>query len=94
MKSAGLPHRGPHALRHSWASLMIARGESPLYIRDHLGHASIKITYDAYGHLMQRSGSSGATRLDDDDWQSLPPNARLNRNPGATNPLRLVKNSN
>lgn len=93
LKNAGLPHRGPHALRHTYASLLIAQGENILFIKEQLGHASVKITLDNYGHMLPRSGVSGSSRLDDDDWQSLPPNASLNRNLGATRALRLVKKS-
>ena len=35
-----------HALRHTYASLLIKQNESLAYIRDQLGHHSIKITVD------------------------------------------------
>jgi len=41
-----------HGLRHTYAALLIAQGESPEYIKRQLGHASIRITFDLYGHLM------------------------------------------
>jgi integrase len=41
-----------HELRHSGASLMLAQG-TPLYVvSEVLGHASIAITKDVYGHLI------------------------------------------
>ena len=50
-ESAGLGHWHPHELRHSGASLMLAQG-TPLYVvSEVLGHASIAITKDVYGHL-------------------------------------------
>lgn len=49
---AGLPRRTPHALRHTYASLLIARGVPIAYVQRQLGHASIAITVDLYGsHL-------------------------------------------
>src|SRR5262249_11066033 len=51
LRRVGLRQRGPHTLRHTFASLLIAQGESLAYIRDQLGHQSIKITVDTYGHL-------------------------------------------
>jgi integrase len=81
IRQAGIAHRGPHALRHTWASMLIARNENLLYIRDQLGHSSIKITMDIYGHLMPKAGPSGSARLDDDDF----------RNPYAEHLLKLVK---
>lgn len=41
-----------HDLRHSFASLLIARNVPIKYIQKQLGHSSIKMTLDTYGHLM------------------------------------------
>ena len=41
-----------HDLRHFYASMLIAQGESPEYIQDQLGHVSITTIFDIYGHLM------------------------------------------
>ena len=35
-----------HNLRHGYATQMIQAGESLVYIKDHLGHHSIKVTVD------------------------------------------------
>jgi integrase len=40
-----------HSLRHTNASVRIKSEQNPKYISEQLGHASIKITYDLYGHL-------------------------------------------
>lgn len=40
-----------HDLRHSHASLLIADGHSLVVISRRLGHASIQVTIDRYGHL-------------------------------------------
>jgi integrase len=50
---AGLKRRGPHQLRHTYASLLIAQGAHPKYIQEQLGHSSIQITLDLYGHLFE-----------------------------------------
>lgn len=52
LKLAGLPHIRFHDLRHTFASLLIARGAHPKVIQDQLGHASIQTTLDRYGHLL------------------------------------------
>ncbi len=39
------------SLRHTYSSLLIQNGEPLAYIRDQLGHSSIKMTVDVYGHL-------------------------------------------
>lgn len=41
----------PHALRHVAASLWIAQGLSPKKVQDLLGHSTIQLTMDLYGHL-------------------------------------------
>jgi integrase len=40
-----------HILRHTYASLLIADGTHLTVIRDRMGHSSITITSDIYGHL-------------------------------------------
>jgi len=40
-----------HALRHAAASLFIEQGWPPKKIQTMLGHSSITMTYDVYGHL-------------------------------------------
>ncbi|MGH9119864.1 MAG: tyrosine-type recombinase/integrase [Acidimicrobiales bacterium] len=47
----------PHELRHSAASLMLAAHTDPKVVSEVLGHSSIRITMDVYGHLLE-----GATR--------------------------------
>jgi integrase len=41
-----------HSVRHTYASLLIMRGENLKYISEQLGHSSIKVTTDLYGHLI------------------------------------------
>ncbi|MGI6238930.1 MAG: tyrosine-type recombinase/integrase [Christensenellales bacterium] len=52
-KSAGIEHRGLHALRHSFASNLYARGVEVKIISKLLGHASVDITYNRYIHLFK-----------------------------------------
>jgi integrase len=40
-----------HAFRHAAASLLIAEGHSAKWIQKFMGHSSIAITFDTYGHL-------------------------------------------
>jgi len=54
-----------HDLRHTFASLLIQQGESLAYIRDQLGHSSIQITVDTYGHLVPGGNRQAVDRLDD-----------------------------
>lgn len=42
---------GMHSLRHACASLWIESGHNPKQIQRLMGHSSIKVTFDVYGHL-------------------------------------------
>ena len=65
LKNTGVTYRKPHTLRHTYASLLIQNGESLAYVRDQLGHASIKITVDTYGHLVPGANKAAVDRLDE-----------------------------
>ena len=55
-RRAGIPEWAtPHHLRHYYASLLIAGGESVKVVQARLGHASAKTTLDVYGHLWPES---------------------------------------
>ncbi|CAN5755175.1 site-specific integrase [soil metagenome] len=49
---AGLP-KGLrfHDLRHTCAAILIANGAHPKEIQERLGHSTIRVTFDRYGHL-------------------------------------------
>lgn len=43
----------PHELRHSCASIMLAAGAPLKVVSETLGHSSIRVTADVYGHLLE-----------------------------------------
>jgi integrase len=45
------PAFGPHTLRHVYASLQIEQGVMPKVLQKLMGHATLKLTLDTYGHL-------------------------------------------
>ena len=45
------PAFGPHTLRHVYASLQIEQGVTPKVLQKLMGHATLKLTLDTYGHL-------------------------------------------
>ncbi len=53
-----------HDLRHTHAAMLIAQGEHPKVIQNRLGHSSIKVTLDTYGHLFEGLDEAAAERLD------------------------------
>jgi integrase len=54
-KKAKLEALGFHECRHTFASICIAAGANPKTLSEYLGHSSITITMDRYGHLMPGS---------------------------------------
>jgi len=52
LRLAGLRQVRFHDLRHTFASLLIEQGEDLNYIKEQLGHHSITLTVDVYGHRL------------------------------------------
>jgi len=57
---AGVRRVRLHDLRHAAASLMIAAGVDIAVVSKRLGHSSIGVTADVYGHLIGNAGRSAA----------------------------------
>jgi integrase len=52
-----IPRYAFHHLRHAAASLFIEQGFSPKKLQAIMGHSSIQVTYDIYGHLWKDAES-------------------------------------
>jgi integrase len=63
-KRAGLAPIGLHECRHTFASFMIAAGVNAKALSTYMGHASVTITFDLYGHLMPGNEQQAARLLD------------------------------
>jgi integrase len=63
-RSAQLDPITPHECRHTFASLIIAAGVNAKALSTYMGHATISITLDRYGHLMPGSEEEAAGLLD------------------------------
>jgi integrase len=59
-KAAKLTPITLHECRHTFASLMIAAGVNPKALQTFMGHSSITVALDPYGHLFP--GSEGGCR--------------------------------
>ena len=53
-----------HDLRHTAAALMVAEGAHLLAVKERLGHSTIQVTADRYGHLFPSLEASLTDRLD------------------------------
>jgi len=64
VEAAGMTGTRFHDLRHFFASQLIANGETAAYIRDQMGHSSIHVTFDTYGHLFPGRGKDASERFE------------------------------
>ena len=54
-----------HDLRHTCAAILIAQKRDLHEIKDYLGHSSIRVTSDRYGHLYPQARADMADALDE-----------------------------
>jgi integrase len=63
-KKEGLKPIGLHECRHTFASILIAAGVNAKALSTYLGHSSIQITLDRYGHLMPGNEDEAVVLVD------------------------------
>ena len=64
IEHAGLRRIRFHDLRHTFGSLLIQGGASLAYVKEQMGHSSIQVTVDTYGHLIPGANVNWVDRLD------------------------------
>jgi integrase len=52
LEKAEVRHVRVHDARHTYASLLLRRGVPIAYVKEQLGHSSIQVTVDLYGHFV------------------------------------------
>ena len=52
-----------HDLRHTYASLLLLAGEPMLYVKEQLGHSTVQVTVDFYGHIRPGLNRGAFNRL-------------------------------
>jgi len=65
LTKAGLRKIRLHDLRHTFGSLLIQGGASIVYVKEQMGHSSIQVTVDIYGHLIPGANVSFVDKLDE-----------------------------
>lgn len=61
---AGLPHSRFHDLRHAAATFLLARGMTLEDVKNLLGHSSITLTSNTYGHVLEQRQRQVAQAMD------------------------------
>jgi integrase len=71
MERAGVPRVGPtgerrvfHSLRHTYAKRALENGAQITWLSRHLGHSSLNVTTDIYGHWERAERKAQARRLE------------------------------
>ena len=64
LAKAGIRRIRLHDLRHTFGSLLIQNGASIVYVKEQMGHSSIQVTVDTYGHLIPGANVAFVDRLD------------------------------
>ena len=64
LAKAGIREMRIHDICHTYASQLLSKGVSTVYVKEQLGHQSIKITVDVYGHLIPGSNRGAVNCLD------------------------------
>ena len=65
LRRSGLPDVRFHDLRHTCATLLLAKGVHPKIVSEMLGHSSIAITLDTYSHVIPGLGEVAASAIED-----------------------------
>ena len=63
VRDAGIPHRGLHTCRHTSAAMRLRAGIRLDVVSKQLGHASVAITADTYGHPDEEALKEAARRM-------------------------------
>ncbi|MFK5952824.1 MAG: site-specific integrase [Desulfobacterium sp.] len=64
LEAAGLETIRFHAMRHTYASLLISQGENIKYIQVQMGHSNPTVALNVYAHLMEDQNQGSARRLE------------------------------
>lgn len=71
-REAGLDGVRCHDLRHTAVALAIERGAHAKVIQERMGHSTVKVTLDRYGHVLPSIEDKIAGGLDQTYHEALP----------------------
>lgn len=77
VEKAGLRKRVMYQARHTFASMMLANGEDPLWVSQILGHTTLDMLYKHYGKFirnrMRKDGGRFLQGLQEAGWETETP---------------------
>ena len=64
LRDAGVKHRRPYLVRHTFASMALASGETPAFVSKQLGHSTLAEVYGTYGRFIPQHRAVDGYRVD------------------------------
>ena len=89
LAKAGIRRIRLHDLRHTFGSLLLQNGASIVYVKEQMGHSSIQVTVDIYGHLIPGANVCFVDRLDGipaEEAETTPQQSATPAQPGPAQP--------
>jgi len=62
MRKAGIRYRNPYQTRHTFASMMLTAGESPIWLAKQMGHADTAMIFRNYGKWIDTKDSDSGSK--------------------------------
>lgn len=87
LEEAGVRQARLHDARHTAATLLLAQGVPPRVVMEILGHSTIAVTQNIYGHVMPEAVSSATAAVADVLWSEPTGHHAGTSNEGQTVPL-------
>ena len=62
IKKSGVRYRNPYQTRHTYASMMLTAGESPIWVSGQMGHADTAMIFRNYGRWIDREDDNSGSK--------------------------------
>ena len=92
LAKAGIRRIRLHDLRHTFGSLLLQNGASLVYVKEQMGHSSIQVTVDIYGHLIPGANVHYVDRLDGVPAEDAKTSPRQSATPAQSREMEILSN--
>jgi integrase len=89
LAKAGIRKIRLHDLRHTFGSLLPQHGASIVYVKEQMGHSSIQVTVDTYGHLIPGANVCFVDRLDGGDVEEAKTSPQQSATPAQQREMQI-----
>ncbi len=64
LRAAKVAYRTPYQCRHTYASMMLAAGENPMWVARQMGHGTVQVMYKNYARWMPEAAPDAGRKAD------------------------------